>query len=164
MGGKVQWEVEWADPEHWANGESLCNAEAALARRCQIEWDRFADHPLRLFGGKSEGQRAAIDLCACIADRLPRFGGEECRQLFTSLGDLRCSGAQDRATLPGAKRSHGSKSGDAPGGGALHLLWRGEVGRADQMTVKGRPNLDEVRRALPYACDEDLLWLHMGRV
>ena len=164
MGGEVQWEVEWTDSKHWANWESLRDAEATLARRCQVKRNCFADHSLRLFGGEPEGQRAAIDLCACIADRLPRFGGEECRQLVAAFGDLRCSSAQDRATLPCTKRAHRGKSGDTSGGGALHLLRCGEVGRADEMTVKGRPNLDEVRRALPYASNEDLLRLHMGRV
>ena len=164
MGGKVQWEVEWTDSKHWANWESLRDAEATLARRCQVKRNCFADHSLRLFGGEPKGQRAAINFGACIADRLPRFGGEEPRQLFAALGDLRCGSAQDCAPLPSAKRAHRFESGDASGGCALNLLWCGEVGRADQMTVKGRPNLDKVRRALPYAGNEDLLRLHMGRV
>ena len=164
MGGEVQWEVERANAEDWANWESLRDAEATLARRCQVKRNCFADHSLRLFGGEPEGQRAAINFGACIADRLPRFGGEEPRQLVAAFGDLRCSSAQDRATLPCTKRAHRFESSDAPGSCALHLLWCGEVGRADQMTVKGRPNLDKVRRALPYAGNEDLLWLHMGRV
>ena len=164
MGGKIQRKVERADAEDWTNWEALRDAEAALARRCEVKWNRLADHSLCLFGGKPEGQRTSIDLCACIADRLPRLGGEEHRQLLAALGDLRCGGAQDRAPLPSAKFAHRLESGDTAGSGALDLLWCGEVGRADQVTVEGRPNFDKVRRALPYACDKDLLRLHMGRV
>ena len=164
MGGEVQWEIERADPEDRANGEPMRDAEAALARRCQVKWDRLADHSLRLFGGESEGQRTAINLCACIADRLPRLGGEERCQLLASLGDLRCGDAQDRAPLPCAKFAHRFESGNAPGSGALHLLRGCEVGGANKVTVKRRPNLDQIRGTLPDACDKDLLRLHMGRV
>ena len=164
MGGKVQWEVEWADAEDWTNREPLRDTEASLACWCQVKWDRLADHSLRLFGGKPKGQRPAINLCACIADRLPRLGGEERCKLLASLSDLRCGGAQDRAPLPCAKFAHRFESGDTAGGGALHLLRRCKVGGANKVTVKRRPNLDQIRRALPHACDKDLLRLHMGRV
>ena len=164
MGGEVQWEVEWADAEDWTNRESLGDAEAALARRCQVKWNGLADHSLRLFGGEPKGQCTAINLCACIADRLPRLGGEERCQLFAALGDLRCGGAQDRASLPCAKFAHRFESSDTASCGALHLLRRCKVGGANKVTVKRRPNLDQIRGTLPDACDKDLLRLHMGRV
>ena len=160
MCGEIQREVEGANAKDRADWEAACDTKATLAGRRKVEWDRLADHPLRLFCRESEGQRTTVNLCARVADRLPRFGREECGELVPARANPCSSLAQDFGALPCAKRAHAFESRLGTNHGALHLFGARKEGAPHHVAVIRRTDLMRVRRLLPGAGDQDLLRLH----
>ena len=101
MSREVQREVERADAGNGPDREPPGDPDPALGCRHEIQRDRLAYHPLGFLGSEPEGQRCAIDLDECVADRFARLEGHEPPDLLAPLLDAVADRAQRGAALIG---------------------------------------------------------------